>query len=77
MIGAFAVLALTQMIGPSTLPATPQALHLCLFPEEPVVDEGLAAEYGISPKDEYDRYFSDLERFCKTRNHGIFIGVCL
>lgn len=72
MIGAFAVLALTQMIGPSTLPATPQALHLCLFPEEPVVDEGLAAEYGISPKDEYDRYFSDLNAYlvCLQDSHA-------
>ena len=42
MIGAIAVVALTQMIGPSALPATPQALHLCLIPKDPVVDEGLA-----------------------------------
>ncbi|QXI65967.1 hypothetical protein CP157_03759 (plasmid) [Paracoccus marcusii] len=72
MIGVIAVMALTQMIGPSALPATRQALHLCLFPEDPVVDEELAAEYGISPKDEYGRYFSDLNAYlvCLQDSHA-------
>ncbi|QDA36899.1 hypothetical protein E4191_22885 (plasmid) [Paracoccus liaowanqingii] len=72
MIGTVAVLALSQMIGPGALPATPQALHLCLFPEDPIVNEQVLAEYGILLKDEYDRYFSDLNAYlmCLQRSHA-------
>lgn len=63
MIASLAFLVLTQAAGPGLAPTLPQVLHLCVTPDEPVEDEQALAHYGISFRDEYARYFNDLNAY--------------
>lgn len=43
--------------------SAPQPLHLCAPPAEPIEDQELLGRFGMSPKDEYSRYFDDLNSY--------------
>ncbi len=43
--------------------AAPQPLHLCAPPADPIEDQELLARYGMTPQEEYSRYFDDLNAY--------------
>ena len=43
--------------------AAPQPLHLCAPPVDPIEDQELLARYGMTPQEEYSRYFDDLNAY--------------
>ena len=63
MIGSVTFLAVMQMAGPPLIATTPQPLHLCAPPAEPIEDEDTLTRHGLLPKDEYARYFNDLNAY--------------
>ena len=63
MITGLAILALSQMTAPGLEPSMQQVLHLCVTPNDPIEDEQALTHYGLSVRDEYDRYFNDLNAY--------------
>ncbi|MFD1483558.1 hypothetical protein [Paracoccus nototheniae] len=63
MMGSITFLAVLQMAGSAPITTAPQPLHLCAPPAEPIEDEQALARHGIAPKDEYVRYFNDLNAY--------------
>ena len=49
--------------GSAPISTAPQPLHLCAPPADPIEDEYALARHGIDPKDEYTRYFNDLNAY--------------
>ena len=63
MIASLAILALAQMTAPGLEPSMQQVLHLCVTPNDPIEDAQALTHYGLSVRDEYDRYFNDLNAY--------------
>lgn len=58
-----AIMAVMQLAGSAPISTAPQLLHLCAPPADPIEDEYALARHGIDPKDEYARYFNDLNAY--------------
>ena len=51
------------LIMSSAAAAAPQPLHLCAPPADPIEDWELLARHGMTPQEEYSRYFDDLNAY--------------
>ncbi len=51
------------LLLPLAADAAPQPLHLCAPPADPIEDQELLARYGMTPQEEYSRYFDDLNAY--------------
>ena len=63
MIGSLAVIALVQVASSGPYLPAPQVLHLCAPPADPIEDQATLERYGMDERDEYIRYFKDLNAY--------------
>jgi len=63
MIGSLAVIALVQVASSGPYLPAPQVLHLCAPPADPIEDQATLERYGMDERDEYIRYFNDLNAY--------------